>query len=82
MNNLFISIWFTLVCCTYGYIFHNFTLGRIKGRTLLSRDRNKFYAFLGLPYAEPPIDDLRFQVSATHITIHYSVLGDVEDEFI
>lgn len=38
-------------------------LGTIKGTTMLSRDGNKFNAFLGVPYAKPPIGELRFQVS-------------------
>lgn len=36
--------------------------GDIRGTTRLSRNGKKFDAFLGVPYAEPPIGDLRFQV--------------------
>ncbi|XP_065203566.1 juvenile hormone esterase-like [Planococcus citri] len=36
-------------------------LGTIKGTTMLSRDGNKFDAFLNVPYAKPPVGELRFQ---------------------
>lgn len=42
----------------------NTKLGNIKGTTRLSRDGKRFNAFLGVPYAQPPIEDLRFEVSA------------------
>lgn len=37
-------------------------LGDIKGTTMLSRDGKKFNAYLGVPYAEPPIGELRLEV--------------------
>ncbi|KAK7590849.1 hypothetical protein V9T40_002462 [Parthenolecanium corni] len=54
------------------YIIHNLLLaqcivrletklGRIKGTHMYSRDGRKFHAFLGVPFAEPPIGELRFQ---------------------
>lgn len=43
-------------------IHHKFSLGSIRGRTMLSRNYKTFYAFLGVPYAEAPVGDLRFQV--------------------
>lgn len=36
--------------------------GLLKGETLLSRDGRAFYAFYKIPYAEPPLGDLRFKV--------------------
>lgn len=39
-------------------------LGTVRGimlRSFLGRD---FYSFMSLPYAQPPVDDLRFKVSA------------------
>ncbi|XP_065203589.1 carboxylic ester hydrolase-like [Planococcus citri] len=36
-------------------------LGDIRGTTGLSRDGKRFNAFLGVPYAEPPIGDLRLE---------------------
>lgn len=35
--------------------------GQIEGRTLRSRKGENFYAFRKIPYAEPPIGDLRFK---------------------
>ncbi|VVC41621.1 Carboxylesterase type B, conserved site,Carboxylesterase, type B,Carboxylesterase type B [Cinara cedri] len=35
--------------------------GQIKGSVLKSRDGREFYAFQGIPYAKPPIGDLRFK---------------------
>jgi hypothetical protein len=37
--------------------------GFIMGSVMKTRLGNDFYAFRGIPYAEPPLGDLRFQVS-------------------
>ena len=37
--------------------------GILKGETLSSRDGRPYYAFYSIPYAEPPVGDLRFQVN-------------------
>ena len=36
--------------------------GKIKGSILKSRNGREFKAFQGIPYAKPPIGNLRFQV--------------------
>lgn len=36
--------------------------GTLQGVILKSRDGNEFNAFLGIPYAQPPIGSLRFEV--------------------
>jgi hypothetical protein len=37
--------------------------GSIRGRTLTSiRSNRTFFAFMGIPYARPPIGELRFKV--------------------
>lgn len=40
----------------------NTNLGQIQGRYLESRLGMPFLAYTGIRYAEPPIDELRFQV--------------------
>ncbi|XP_065209315.1 juvenile hormone esterase-like isoform X1 [Planococcus citri] len=35
--------------------------GSLKGETLLSRGGRPYYAFYSVPYAEPPVGELRFQ---------------------
>jgi len=37
-------------------------LGQIRGLTSLSRGGREFYEFLGVPYAQPPVGQLRFEV--------------------
>lgn len=37
--------------------------GAIRGLMLKSRDGRDFYSFTGIPYAKPPVDELRFQVN-------------------
>lgn len=39
------------------------TQGRVAGTIMKSRDGKSFYAFRGIPYARPPVGDLRFKVS-------------------
>jgi len=35
--------------------------GKIKGKELKARDGSPYTAFLGVPYAQPPIGDLRWR---------------------
>lgn len=37
--------------------------GLVKGTIGINIDDEKFYSFLGIPYAKPPIGPLRFKVS-------------------
>jgi carboxylesterase family protein len=37
-------------------------LGKLKSNILQSRDRRDYYAFYKVPYAQPPIGELRFKV--------------------
>ncbi|KAE8742410.1 Carboxyl/Cholinesterase 38, partial [Frankliniella occidentalis] len=43
--------------------------GRLLGRTLVSSKGTKYHAFSGIPYAAPPIGDLRFKVTRVPRTI-------------
>ncbi len=36
--------------------------GKLKGKVFESRNGTKYYGFLGIPYAKPPVGDLRFEV--------------------
>ena len=55
-----------------GYVYTETKLGILKGTTMLSRDGHKFRAFMGVPYAKPPIGILRFQVSTLPFSVIYS----------
>lgn len=37
--------------------------GKVRGQTEISRSGRNFYAFYGIPYAEPPVGELRLEVS-------------------
>ena len=41
--------------------------GQVSGVTLKSFSGNDFLAYLGIPFAEPPVNDLRFQVCTNEI---------------
>jgi len=38
-------------------------LGKVKGYPLISRKGREYYAFYKVPYAKPPLKELRFEVS-------------------
>ena len=37
--------------------------GKVRGAVSLSRQHREFYSWRGIPYAEPPVGNLRFAVS-------------------
>ena len=43
------------------------SLGQIRGSQMTSASGKNFHAFRGIPYAEPPIGDLRFRVNYNQI---------------
>lgn len=44
--------------------------GKLRGRRFESIwNKTTYYGFLGIPYAKPPVNNLRFQVSTTFPTI-------------
>ncbi|XP_050428100.1 juvenile hormone esterase-like [Adelges cooleyi] len=51
-------VFFTAVSCEP---IINTKNGQLKGKILESRDGRKFYSFTSIPYAKPPIGDLRFK---------------------
>ena len=36
--------------------------GTLRGSIFLSRNNTEYYGFLGIPFAKPPVGDLRFKV--------------------
>lgn len=82
-----LNMWFVSISCTIflyaTFVFSSFcdpvikiTTGEVRGHILKSRDGRDFYSFSGIPYAKPPIGDLRFKVifqnKITNIIINYS----------
>ena len=44
--------------------------GLLKGKILTSvRSRNKFVGFLGIPYAKPPVGELKFKVTSENVIL-------------
>ncbi|XP_065203557.1 juvenile hormone esterase-like [Planococcus citri] len=58
IENILLSL--VLISPVFSHVYLNTSLGLVKGTVMLSRNGNPFYAFLGLPYAHPPVGDLRF----------------------
>ncbi|KAJ8920363.1 hypothetical protein NQ315_005227, partial [Exocentrus adspersus] len=48
--------------------------GQIKGRVLTTISKTTFYSFQGIPYAEPPVDELRFQELSSDTNPELAVL--------
>jgi carboxylesterase type B len=42
--------------------------GALQGKVMTSRKGRRIHAFQGIPYAEPPVGDLRFQVRMEFFT--------------
>ena len=38
----------------------NLGLGKLKGKEDVARDGTRYYSFTGVPYAQPPVGDLRY----------------------
>ena len=45
--------------------------GKVKGIVSLSRQHREFYSWRGIPYAEPPLGDLRYEVGVIYYAIIY-----------
>lgn len=58
------SVLFMSVSCIMSHVYLETKLGFLKGTTMLSRNGRKFKAFMGVPYAQPPVGMLRFRVSS------------------
>jgi hypothetical protein len=37
--------------------------GKVQGLARNSRDGHRYYEYLGIPYAKPPVNELRFEVT-------------------
>lgn len=53
-------VYIDLVCCILQEL--KITNGVIKGQILKSRYGRSYYSYTGIPYAKPPIRELRFKV--------------------
>lgn len=62
---------FVTFLCNVNSIILDTKQGTLEGETLRSRDGRPFHAFYSIPYAEPPVGDLRFKVSCSFKTIYY-----------
>lgn len=56
-----VVIWLTVFHIALGDLEVNTTDGVLKGQVLRSRDGRPYYSYTGIPYAKPPVGNLRFQ---------------------
>lgn len=66
-NFVLLAVLFDLVHCKLEL---EITNGKIKGQILKTRDGLDFYSYTGIPYAKPPVGELRFKVY-NHLKITY-----------
>lgn len=60
-----------LVCCELEVRIAD---GILRGQVLQSRDGRTYYSFTGIPYAKPPIGELRFKVLTLNILFTIYIL--------
>ena len=61
-TSILVAIWYLLSKRVPGIVVRTKN-GDIQGIISVSRDGREFYEWLGIPYAQPPLGDLRFAVS-------------------
>lgn len=71
MSALWLFVCFlSQICCVFGSecspLVH-VSDGSLKGKCMTTRGGRTFHAFLGIPFAKPPIGDLRFRVGSLKI---------------
>lgn len=49
--------------------------GKLEGTTSLARDGSTIFEFLGVPYAVPPLGELRFKVCAIEKLLQQTLLA-------
>ena len=57
-----LSAFYVELCNSQEVVIDVKPLGQVRGSKMSTVSDREFYAFRGIPYAEPPIGDLRFKV--------------------
>lgn len=64
---------FVVLFCIFeivtGEVYVNTKLGHLKGTKGWSRNGKRFNIFLKIPYAQPPVGELRFQVRKINVRV-------------
>ena len=50
------------------YVHRDTKQGSLKGITKAARNGNEYHAFLGIPYAQPPVNELRWETPRPALT--------------
>nr|WCC58185.1 carboxylesterase [Pharsalia antennata] len=91
-NKISLILFFHVICFAIADVLVTLPEGQIRGRILQTPSNMSFYAFQGIPFAKPPLGELRFQapespeswegiLNATEdIGRCYSVVKDTDDE--
>lgn len=66
MRQISIILLFCGICLSVGGARVQISQGQLKGVVKHSRNGAPFHAFLAIPYAEPPVGELRFKEPVTH----------------
>lgn len=65
---VFVTLFLVVLKNGYGFLFKDGIIatteqGNVLGSVRVNRKGGKFYSFTSIPYAKPPVGDLRFMVS-------------------
>lgn len=64
-SKMLLFVWLLLVAIVAGAPEVEITQGRLRGKHRVTRSNRTFSAFEGIPFAKPPIGELRFKVGYT-----------------
>lgn len=72
---------YVCICETVDYVIKNTNYGKVQGFIKMSLPEKPVEIYYGVPFASPPIGDLRYQVSEIYLTASITVIIDTRNNY-